>query len=82
MKSNTKSSITLPARELKLVRSLKARLHLRTNVEVIRRGIRLLSETTEREALRRAFREASAATRGALRQEIAELDQLAGEGVD
>ncbi len=82
MKSHTKSSITLPPRELKLVRSLKSRLKLKTNVEVVRRGIRLLQETTDREALRAAFRRASLATRASLRSEIEELDHLAGEGLD
>ena len=82
MKSNTKSSITLPAAELKLVRSLKARLRLSTNVEVVRRGLRLLAEATERKALKDAYRSASKATRPGLRAEIAALDGLAGEGVE
>jgi hypothetical protein len=83
MKSNTKSSITLPAAELKLVRSLKARLRLSTNVEVVRRGLRLLAEATERcQALKDAYRSASKATRPGLRAEIAALDGLAGEGIE
>jgi hypothetical protein len=81
MKSNTKSSITLPAAELKLVRSLKARLRLSTNVDVVRRGLRLLAETTERSALKEAYRNASRATRKA-RGEVAALDGLAGEGIE
>jgi hypothetical protein len=81
MKSNTKSSITLPAAELKLVRSLKARLRLSTNVEVVRRGLRLLAETTERSALKDAYRSASRATRKS-RDEIAALDGLTGEGIE
>ena len=81
MKSNTKSSITLPAAELKLVRSLKARLRLSTNVEVVRRGLRLLAETTERNALKQAYREASRATRKS-RDEVATIDGLAGEGIE
>ena len=79
---NTKSSITLPAEELKLVKSLKSRLKLKSNVEVVRTGLRLLEETTGREALREAFRKASAATRASLRRELEELDPLAGEGLD
>ena len=81
MKSNTKSSITLPAAELKLVRALKARLRLATNVEVVRRGLRLLAETTERSALKDAYRRASRATRKS-RDEVAALDRLAGEGIE
>jgi Arc/MetJ-type ribon-helix-helix transcriptional regulator len=81
-KPNTKSSITLPAEELRLVQSLKARLKLRSNVEVVRRGLRLLQDATERRALRDAYRTASQATREALAREIEDLDHLAGEGLD
>jgi Arc/MetJ-type ribon-helix-helix transcriptional regulator len=82
MKSNTKSSITLPPDELRMVQTLKARLKLRTNVEVVRRGLRLLAETTERQALKESYRKASLATRGATAEEIAAFDHLAGEGLD
>lgn len=82
MKSNTKSSITLPADELRLVRSLKARLRAKSNVEVVRRGLRLLAETTDRAALKEAYRQASRATRAATLAELETLDHLAGEGID
>ena len=82
MKPNTKSSITLPPSELRLVQALKARLKLKSNVEVVRRGLRLLQETTERRALREAYRAASRATRRSVMRELTELDHLAGEGVD
>jgi len=82
MKANTKSSITLPAAELRLVRALRARLRLPSNVEVVRRGLRLLAETTDRRELREAYRRASRASRSALEQEIADLDPLADEGID
>ena len=82
MKSNTKSSITLPAGELKLVLALQARLKAKSKVEVVRRGLRLLQETTDRQALREAYKRASVATRGSLAREMAELDPLAGEGLD
>ncbi len=81
MKSNTKSSITLPPDELKLVLALQARLKARSKVEVVRRGLRLLKEATERESIRRAYRQASAATRATLGDELAELDHLASEGL-
>ena len=74
MKSNAKSSITLPPAEVRLVQSLKVRLKLKSNVEVVRRGIRLLQETTERRALRDAYRAASRATRGSIAREIQEFD--------
>ena len=82
MKANAKSSVTLPQDELKLVQSLKARLKLKSNVDVIRRGLRLLDETTERRALKEAYRLASQATRRATIKEIQELDHLTTEGLD
>jgi Arc/MetJ-type ribon-helix-helix transcriptional regulator len=81
MKSNTKSSITLPPEELRMVVSLQARLKARSKVEVVRRGLRLLHDLTEREALREAYRRASLATRASLARELRELDHLAGEGL-
>lgn len=82
MKSHVKSSITLPPAEVRLVQSLKVRLKLKSNVDVVRRGLLLLQETTERQALRDAYREASRATRASVIREIDELDHLAGEGLD
>ena len=82
MKSNAKSSITLPPEEVRLVHSLKSRLKLKSNVEVVRRGLRLLQETTERRMLKEAYRAASRATRQSTAQEIADLDHLADEGLD
>jgi Arc/MetJ-type ribon-helix-helix transcriptional regulator len=81
MKSNTKSSITLPPEELRMVVALQARLKAKSKVEVVRRGLRLLRDVTEREALREAYRRASIATRASLSHELQELDHLAGEGL-
>lgn len=82
MKSNAKSSITLPPDELKLVLSLQTKLKARSKVEVVRRGLRLLEETTNRERLREAYRRASRATRKSLAEELPELDSLVGEGLE
>lgn len=82
MKSNAKSSVTLPPEEIKLVQSLKVRLKLKSNVEVIRRGLRLLQETTERRALKEAYRAASRATRRSTDETVRELDHLTDEGLD
>jgi hypothetical protein len=82
MKSNTKSSITLPPEELKLVLALQAKLKAKTKVEVVRRGLRLLKEMTDRESLREAYRRASLATRDSLTDELIDLDPLAAEGID
>ena len=82
MKSNTKSSITLPPEELKLVLALKKKLKARSNVEVVRRGLRLLEETTERDRLREAYREASLATRAGSVHELDQLDTLVAEGLE
>jgi hypothetical protein len=81
MKVNAKSSITLPPEELRMVLSLKAKLKAKSNVEVVRRGLRLLRDATEREALREAYRSASRATRASLSRELRELDHLAAEGL-
>jgi hypothetical protein len=82
MKSNIKSSITLPPDELKLVLALQARLKAKSKVEVVRRGLRMLDETTNRERLREAYRRASLATRPSLAEELKDLDALAGEGLE
>lgn len=82
MRSDAKSSVTLPREEIELVQALKARLNLKSNVEVIRRGLRLLQETTERRVLQEAYRVASHATRRSTLEELAKLDHLAGEGLD
>ena len=81
MRSNTKSSITLPPEELRIVLALKAKLKAKSKVEVVRRGLRLLRDVTEREALREAYRRASRATRGSLARELSDLDHLAAEGL-
>lgn len=82
MKRNTKSSITLPPKELRLVLALRTKLGAKSKVEVVRRGLRLLQEVTDRESLRESYRRASLATRGPLLKELDELDHLAGEGLD
>lgn len=82
MKSNTKSSITLPLEELKLVVSLQTKLKAKSKVEVVRRGLRLLQEVTDRESLREAYRRASRDTRESLAVELKELDRLAAEGLE
>jgi len=82
MKSNTKSSITLPPEELELVLELKAQLNAKSNVEVVRRGLRLLKEITNREALRQAYKRDSLAVRASLEKEIAKLDSLVAEGLE
>jgi len=81
MKSNVKSSITLPPEEVRLVVSLQAKLKVKSKVEVVRRGLRLLQETTDRESLRQAYRRASASTRASLLEELRELDGLTSEGL-
>ena len=64
-----------------MVLALQVKLKAKSKVEVVRRGLKLLREATEREALREAYRRASRATRASLSQELAELDHLAGEGL-
>jgi hypothetical protein len=73
MKANTKSSITLPPEELRMVLAPQAKLKAKSKLEVVRRGLRLLREATDRDALREAYRKASRATRSSLSSELAEL---------
>jgi hypothetical protein len=47
MKSNTKSSITLPAKELKLVLALQTKLKAKSKVEVVRRSLSTRSSLTD-----------------------------------
>jgi hypothetical protein len=82
MKRNTKSSITLPPNELKMVEGLMKKLGAKSKVEVIRRGLQELKNQTDRAALKQSYAEASLRVRKALRSELDELDHLAGEGVE
>jgi len=81
MKSNTRSSITLPPAESQLVISLQARLKAKSKADVVRRGLRLLQETTDRKRLREAYRRASLATRASLSKELEDLDPFVGDGL-
>ena len=83
MKRNTKSSVTLPADQLALVKNLKTRLRLKSNADVVRTGLRLLKERTDREELKKSYRQASRAARRANAAEARELDDaLVAEGLD
>lgn len=64
-----------------MVLALQAKLKAKSKVEVVRRGLRLLRDVTEREALREAYRHASRATRASMSRELGELDHLADEGL-
>lgn len=81
MKSNTKSSVTLPAEELELVEKLRKSLGAKTKVEVIRRGLRLLHEVTDRQRLKEAYEEAARAVRESVESELEDLDDLVDEGI-
>ena len=82
MKFNTKSSITLPAEELALVEGLRKRLRAKTKVEVVRRGLYLLRDSVDREALRAQYAEASRRVRKSTLAEMSDLDALSAEGLD
>jgi Arc/MetJ-type ribon-helix-helix transcriptional regulator len=83
MKSNvSKSSITLPPGELELVERLRKRLGARSKVEVVRRGLRLLQESTDRAALRDAYAHAARQVRGVAAEETEALDWLAAENLE
>ena len=82
MKYNTKSSITLPPSELALVEELRGRLGAKSKVDVIRRGLMKLKESTDRDLLRTAYASAAGAVRESTLKELAELDPLTPEGLD
>lgn len=82
MKSNTKSSITLPPAELALVEGLRKRLRAKSKVEVVRRGLYLLRDSVERDALRARYAEASEQVRESTLAELEELDGLSSEGLE
>ena len=76
MKVSARSSITLPAEDVALIERLKRRVGAKTNIAVVRRALRLLDSTTERDELRWAYRDALNATRGSLADEMADLDEV------
>lgn len=82
MKTNTKSSITLPPKELKLVLSLQKQLQAKSKVEVIRRGLQKLKDEMDKELLVKLYSQASKDIRLATKEELKELDHLANEGLD
>lgn len=84
MKKSTlkKSSFTLPATEVSRVVRLKKKLGLRSNTEVVRRALSDLETSMDRIQLRKQFQEASSLVREANREDLRELDTLAGEGIE
>ncbi len=81
MKNNTKSSITLPPKELALVNELQRALKAKSKVEVIRKGLQKLKETLDRENLRAQYASAAKALRDSTEKEVSELDHLSSEGL-
>jgi len=65
-----------------MVKRLKRQLGVKSNVEVVRQGLYLLKERADREALRKAYRDASRAVRASTEQELVELGDLIHEGLD
>ncbi|MEO7454415.1 MAG: ribbon-helix-helix protein, CopG family [Fimbriimonadales bacterium] len=82
MKSNTKSSVTLPEEAVALIEKLQRRLEIPSKVEVVRRALRLLDESSERIALRERYREAAYRVRESAEEAIHDYDHLASEGLD
>ncbi len=82
MKSNTKSSITLPPDELAMVEKLRRRLKASSKVDVVRRGLKLLLETTDREELQKKYWAAAESVRETTQEELDALDGTASDGLD
>ena len=82
MKNNTKSSITLPPKELALVTQLQRLLKAKSKVEVIRMGLKKLQEETDRNALRLQFATAAKAVAKNTKGELKELEALISDGLE
>ena len=76
-----KSSFSLPATEIPLILKLRKKLHLRSNTEVVRKALEALEENTNRMWLKKQFAEASLLVSKANKQDLEELDHLAGENL-
>lgn len=81
MKSNTKSSITLPPSELAIVNNLLHKLNAKSKVDVIRRGLKLLQEQYEADLLRNQFQNAVKLLKNSTKKDLQEIDPLAGENL-
>ena len=64
-----------------MVEGLKKRLKAKSMVEVVRRGLLLLRDSVERDAIRAQYEEASRAVRKSKVAELEELDELSEEGL-
>jgi hypothetical protein len=82
MTTATKSSITLPPDELRLVLRLRRDLKAPSNVDVVRRALALLAADHERQVQVRDLKLASLAVRKVLAAEVRDLDALASNGLD
>ena len=80
--SRPKSSITLPPNELATVLHLMKDLKLKSKVEVVRRGLELLKEATDREKIREEFARAAPALRASWEKEREDLEDLASDVID
>lgn len=61
---------------------LRKRLRAKSKVDVVRRGLYLLRDSVDREALRARYTEASKQVRESTLEEIEELDGLSSEGLE
>jgi hypothetical protein len=82
MAITAKSSVTLPIEEIKRIEKLKKRLAAKSNVEVVRQGLRLLESSLDREELRAQFKLASQRVVATSGDEMRELDALSHESLD
>jgi hypothetical protein len=83
MKRNiSKSSITLPIKEVLLVEHLRRILKLHSKVQVVRLGLKVLQDQTDRKMLKESYLQASYLIRKTTPKELDDLDHLAGENVE
>lgn len=76
-----KSSITLLEHEYNMVQSLKKKLGIKSNVEVIRRGLEMLQESLLKETLMKQYADASLKVREQTLHELGELEGSLEDGL-
>jgi len=82
MKARAPIIIKLSAAELVEIARLKKILCVQSTIEIIRRGLKLLRDQTDRTQLRSAYREASLKVRKNTLIELEDLDDLTSEGLE
>lgn len=82
VKTKVKSSVTLMPTEIDEIHSLMEQVGATSKVEVIRKGLKLLRESVDRESMREQFKLAAEKVKNSTSQELEDLDDLSNEGLE